>query len=551
MLRTIAMLLPVTVFSTFTIYLTFSFTMNFKNSNLATLAKDFSASIVVFLVALPLCLGIALASGAPLFAGVISGIVGGIVVGLVSKSNLGVSGPAAGLTVIVLNAISEIGLYESFLLAVVISGVFQIILGLIGAGKIAFYFPSSVIKGMLSAIGIIIILKQIPHIFGVDNDPEGDESFFQPDGENTFSELLKIGDYLVEGALIIGILCLLILILWDRNLVKKNRILSLIPGPLVCVVVGILLKESFQGSFQIDDSHLVNLPIASSFTQFTGFFSFPDFTSFTNPVVWKTGFVLAIIASLETLLSVEATDRLDPQRNITPTNRELIAQGVGNIASGMIGGIPVTQVVVRSSANIQAGGKTKVSTIFHGFLLLACVALVPTFLNKIPLSALAAVLIMVGYKLAKPSIIKAMYREGQDQFVPFVVTIVAILFTDLLIGIFIGLVVGLGYVIYTNFRSSIASNWEDNILLMRFKSDVFFYNRAELVLLLSQLKSGDQLYLDGSKANFIDHDIFLLLEEFIEEAPKKGIEVTLKGINRKKIYFTKNNEIISKTLTGK
>lgn len=525
--------------------------MNLKNINLATLTKDFSASVVVFLVALPLCLGIALASGAPLFAGVISGIVGGIVVGLVSKSNLGVSGPAAGLTVIVLNAISEIGLYESFLLAVVISGVFQIILGVIGAGKIAFYFPSSVIKGMLSAIGIIIILKQIPHVFGVDNDPEGDESFFQPDGENTFSELLKIGDYLVEGALIIGILCLLILILWDRSFIKKNKILSLIPGPLVCVIVGILLKESFRGSFQIDDSHLVNLPVAKSFSQFTGFFSFPDFTSFTNPLVWKTGFVLAIIASLETLLSVEATDRLDPERNTTPTNRELIAQGVGNIASGMIGGIPVTQVIVRSSANIQAGGKTKASAIFHGFLLLACVALVPTFLNKIPLSALAAVLIMVGYKLAKPSIVKAMYREGQDQFVPFVVTIVAILFTDLLIGIFIGLVVGLAYVIYTNFRSSISANWEENILLMRFKNDVFFYNRAELMMLLSQLKSGDQLYLDGSKANFIDHDIFLLLEEFVEEAPKKGIEVTLKGINRKKIYFTKNNEIISKTLTGK
>lgn len=526
--------------------------MNSESKNFNVSAKDFSAGVVVFLVALPLCLGIALASGAPLFSGVIAGVCGGIVAGFVSKSNLGVSGPAAGLTVIVLNAIAEIGVYESFLLAVVISGVFQIILGIIGAGKIAFYFPSSVIKGMLSAIGIIIILKQIPHVFGVDRDPEGDDSFFQPDGENTFSELFNIGDYLVEGALIIGLICLAVLIIWELKAVKNNKFLSLIPGPLLCVIIGISLNELFVGSgLQIEKSHLVNLPIAASLGEFAGFLSFPNFSAFTNPLVWKTGLIIAVIASLETLLCVEATDRLDPQRNITPTNRELIAQGVGNIASGMIGGIPVTQVIVRSSANIQAGGKTKVSAIFHGFLLLACAALIPSFLNKIPLAALAAILIMVGYKLTRLSILKAVYKEGQDQFVPFVVTIIAILFSDLLVGILIGLVVGLTYVIYTNFRSSISANWEGNALLMRFNKDVFFYNRAELMLYLSKLRSGDQVYIDGSKANFIDHDIFLLLEEFVEEAPKKGIEVTLKGVNRKKIYFTKNDERISKTLTSK
>jgi MFS superfamily sulfate permease-like transporter len=523
--------------------------MNLKN-NLFPL-KDLSAGVVVFLVALPLCLGIALASGAPLFAGVIAGICGGIVVGLISKSNLGVSGPAAGLTVIVLNAIAEIGVYESFLLAVVISGVVQIILGIIGAGKIAFYFPSSVIKGMLSAIGIIIILKQIPHVFGVDGDPEGDDSFFQSDGENTFSELLNIGDYLVEGSLIIGLVCLAILIIWKQKPIQNNKILSAIPGPLLCVVAGITLNELFQGSLQIEKTHLVNLPVASSFDEFTGFLSFPNFGAWTNPLVWKTGVIIAVIASLETLLCVEATDRLDPERDITPTNRELIAQGIGNIASGMIGGIPVTQVIVRSSANIQAGGKTKASAIFHGFLLLACAAFIPDFLNKIPLSALAAILIMVGYKLTRPAIVRAIYKEGQDQFVPFIVTIVAILFTDLLVGILIGLVVGLTYVIYTNFRSSISVNWEGNTLLMRFNKDVFFYNRAELMMNLSKLRSGDQMYIDGSKANFIDHDIFLLLEEFVEEAPRKGIEVTLKDVNRKKIYFTKNNESISKTLTSK
>ncbi|MDP5120930.1 MAG: SulP family inorganic anion transporter [Spirosomaceae bacterium] len=513
--------------------------------------KDLSAGVVVFLVALPLCLGIALASGAPLFAGVIAGICGGIVVGFVSKSNLGVSGPAAGLTIIVLNAIAEIGAYESFLLAVVISGVLQIILGLVGAGKIAFYFPSSVIKGMLSAIGIIIILKQIPHVFGVDKDPEGDDSFLQPDGENTFSELLNIGDYLVEGALIIGIVCLVILIIWDSKAVKNNKFLAAIPGPLLCVIAGISLNELFTGDLQIARSHLVNLPVASSFDEFTGFLSFPDFAAITNPLVWKTAAVIAVIASLESLLCVEATDRLDPERNITPTNRELVAQGFGNIASGMIGGIPVTQVIVRSSANIQAGGKTKASAIFHGFLLLACAAFIPDFLNKIPLSALAAILIMVGYKLTRPAIVKAVYKEGQDQFVPFVVTILAILFTDLLVGILIGLVVGLSYVIYTNFSSSISTKREGNLLLMRFNKDVFFYNRADLMLNLSKLKAGDQLYIDGSMANFIDHDIFLLLEEFVADAPKKGIEITVKGVNRKKIYFTKNDERFSKTLVSK
>lgn len=524
--------------------------MNSKSINKFISVKDLSAGVVVFLVALPLCLGIALASGAPLFAGVIAGVCGGIVVGFISKSNLGVSGPAAGLTVIVLNAISDIGVYESFLLAVVISGVFQIILGLIGAGKIAFYFPSSVIKGMLAAIGILIILKQIPHVFGVDSNPEGDESFLQSDGENTFSELFNIGDHLIMGALIIGLICMAILILWESKLIKNNKILSAIPGPLLCVVAGIGLNELFQGGLQIENSHLVNLPVPSSFNEFTGFLSFPNFAALTNPLVWKTAAIIAIIASLETLLCVEATDRLDPQRNITPTNRELVAQGFGNIASGMVGGIPVTQVIVRSSANIQAGGKTKASAIFHGFLLLACAAFIPDFLNKIPLSALAAVLIMVGYKLTKPAIVKAVYREGQDQFVPFVVTIIAILFTDLLVGILIGLVVGLSYVLYTNFRSAISSEKKGERLVIKLNKDVFFYNRAELTLKLAKLERGDAVFIDGSDASFIDHDIFLLLEEFVRDAPEKGIDVELKGITRKKIKFSRTYAVVSKPLKG-
>lgn len=511
---------------------------------------DLSAGLVVFLVALPLCLGIALASGAPLFSGVLAGIVGGVVAGIVSKSRLGVSGPAAGLTVIVLNGIATIGSFEAFLLAVVLAGIFQLIFGLIGAGKIAFYFPSSVIKGMLSAIGIIIILKQIPHAFGVDTDPESDEGFFQPDGQNTFTELLNIGDYLAEGAIVISLVCLFVLLLWERPFIKKNRLLSLLPGPLLAVIMGVFLNEIFPASLKLAKSHLVKLPVAESIPEFLSFLSFPDFTAIDSPQVWKIAFIIALIASLETLLCVEATDRLDPQRNITPTNRELFAQGFSNIASGLIGGIPVTQVIVRSSANIQAGGKTKLSAIFHGFLLLGCAMLIPALLNKIPLAALASILIMVGYKLTKPQIVKDVFAEGQDQFVPFVVTILAILFTDLLIGIGIGLVVGLAYVIYTNFRSAISANYNDNLMLIRFNKDVFFYNRADLLQNLAKLKKGDVVYIEGTKASFIDHDIFLLLEEFVAEAPKKGIDVTLKDINRKKIYFTKNNEIVSKTLTG-
>ncbi len=521
-----------------------------KNKKFTFSASDLSAGLVVFLVALPLCLGIALASGAPLFAGIIAGVAGGIITGIISKSALGVSGPAAGLTVIVLNAITELGAYETFLLAVFIGGALQLILGWIGAGKITYYFPSSVIKGMLSAIGLLIILKQVPHLFGIDSDPEGEDSFIQPDGQNTLSELLGLPFNFEYGAVIIGLVCMAILIVWDKGFIKKNKILSLIPGPLLVVIVGVLLNDFFGESIRLQSTHLVNMPVANSLKEFTGFFIFPDWSQILNPLVWKTAAVIAIIASLETLLSVDAADRLDPQSRITPPNRELFAQGFGNMFSGFIGGIPLTQVIVRSSANVQAGGKSKMSTIFHGFLLLLSVYFIPSILNKVPLSALAAVLIMVGYKLAKPSIFKKMREEGQDQFIPFIVTIVAILFTNLLTGIFVGLAVGLGYVLFTNFRSAISVTYDGKTMLMRLNKDVFFYNRAELMGWLSKLNEGETLFVDGSKAKFIDHDIFLTLEEFLEEAPKRNVEVILKDINRKKINFLKDNEIISKTLTS-
>jgi MFS superfamily sulfate permease-like transporter len=514
---------------------------------LAHLKSDLLSGAVVFLVALPLCLGIALASGAPLFAGIIAGIVGGIVAGSVSGSSLGVSGPAAGLTIIVLTAIQSIGNYPSFLLAVVLAGVFQLLLSLIGAGKIAFYFPSSVIKGMLAAIGIIIILKQLPHATGYDKDPEGDFEFIQPDGQNTFSELFNVFQYINESALLIGIICLMVLILWEQKIIQKSKILSAIPASLLCVVLGLSINALFPASIQLGSEHLVQLPVSQSLDGFTAFFTMPNWTAINNPLVWQTAVVLAVVASLETLLCVEATDKLDPERRITPTNRELLAQGVGNIVSGLIGGIPVTQVVVRSSANINAGGKSKVATIFHGILLLVCAAFLPTLLNKIPLAALAAILIMVGYKLAKPSLFLAMYKEGQNQFVPFVVTIVAIVFTDLLKGIGIGLVVGLGYVLYTNFRSAISVLKDEKSTIIKFNKDIFFYNRANLVRALAAIKSGETVYIDASQADFIDYDIYMTIQDFEQNAKQNNIKLEENGISRRKINYRKKNENIPKT----
>ncbi len=507
------------------------------------LGKDLSAGLVVFLVALPLCLGISLASDAPLFSGIIAGVVGGIVVGAISGSKLGVSGPAAGLAVIVANAIAELQIYEVFLVAVVLGGAFQLLLGLIGAGKIAFYFPSSVIKGMLAAIGITIILKQIPHAFGIDKDPEGEMEFIQRDGENTFSELLNVVNF-NQGALIIGVVCLVIRVLWDKKFIKGNALLGLIPGPLVAVLAGVFINQFYPEGLILGGEHLVQLPVLAAGEGVTSLLTFPDFSAFTNLAVIKTAFLIAIIASLETLLCVEATDRLDPRKNITPTNRELIAQGAGNMVAGLIGGIPITQVIVRSSANLQAGGRTKLSAIFHGVLLLVCVLAIPGILNMIPLSALAAVLIVVGYKLAKPELFVKMWREGQDQFIPFMVTILAILFTDLLVGILIGLMVGLGYVLYTNFRSSIAYKRSGNHIVVDFTKDVFFYNRANLMKIFSELEDGDEITLDGRNVDFMDHDIFLAIEDFVKDSVNKNIKVNLLDITRTKLRFGKDNEVL-------
>lgn len=411
--------------------------------------KDFPASIVVFFVAIPLCLGIALASGAPLFSGLIAGMVGGIVVGSLSGSSLGVSGPAAGLAVIVLGAIQSLGSFENFLLAVVIAGALQIVLGVLKAGVIGYYFPSSVIKGMLAGIGITIIIQQIPNIFGVNGGA------LDNPGGGIFEALGGYVDVISWGAVLITLISLAILLLWEKILVHKHQIFKVVPGPLVAVAVGIIYYITVSGeAFGIPSEHLVKVPVPESAADFFGQFTSPAFGEITNPEIWVVAITLAIVASLETLLSVEAIDKIDPRKRVTPTNRELFAQGSGNIVSGLIGGLPITQVIVRSSANTQSGGQTKLSTIMHGFLILISIILIPTLLNLIPLAVLAAVLLLVGYKLAKPALFTQMFKLGKSQFLPFFITILGVVFLDLLMGIALGLVVGVVVILINSYKNS-------------------------------------------------------------------------------------------------
>jgi len=488
------------------------------------LKNDLPASIVVFFVALPLCLGISVASGAEPITGLIAGIVGGIIVGAASGSNIGVSGPAAGLAVIVAAAIGNLG-YENFLVAVVLAGVFQIILGILKAGIIGYYFPSSVIKGMLTGIGIVIILKEIPYFFGLDKNPEGDFAFLQVDGENTLSELLKTINAIISGnfdhgATIIAVIAMAILLLWGNVLSKKGKFFQLVQGPLVAVVIGIiyyfLTKDT---GLELSKDHLVSVPVPDSLSGLTDLLTFPDFSALSNPKIYLTAFTIGLVASLETLLCVEATDKLDPNKNVTPTNRELFAQGSGNIVSGLIGGLPVTQVIVRSSANIQSGGKTKASAVIHGFFLLISIVTIPTVLNLIPLSVLAAILFIVGYKLAKPSTFKAMYDSGWKQFIPFITTILGIVFIDLLWGIGLGLVVGIFIVLFKSFKNSHFLNIEgddvdDGNIKMTLAEEVTFFNKAAILKELDSLPENSKLELDVRKTRFLDNDIIEILEDF-------------------------------------
>lgn len=498
--------------------------------------SDLPASIIVFFVAIPLCLGIALASGAPLFSGLIAGIIGGIIVGSLSGSSLGVSGPAAGLAVIVLNAIRDLGAYETFLLAVIIGGIIQVILGFARAGIIGYFFPSSVIKGMLSGIGIIIILKEIPHAVGYDKDYEGDLDFIQPDGENTFSTLITMLDYISLPVIAVSITSLLILILWDNVLSKRSKIFTIIQGPLVAVLFGIfyqLVCMNYFPSWAIEGIHLVNVPVASDFSSFIHQFTLPDFSQLANTQVYIVALTIAVVASLETLLSVEATDKLDPKKRVTPTNKELIAQGTGNIFSGLIGGLPITQVIIRSSANIQSGGKTKLSAIMHGAFLLLSIIFIPKVLNYIPLAVLASILFVVGYKLAKPSLFKKMYALGLKQFAPFIITILGIVFTDLLKGIGMGMAVAMFIIIRNNYRNSHFLHIKEtdepvHKVTMRLSEEVTFLNRGAILQQLKRLKEGTELTIDMRGSVRVDYDVYEIIDNFKNNtAADKDIKVKI------------------------
>jgi MFS superfamily sulfate permease-like transporter len=497
------------------------------------LKRDLPASIVVFFVALPLCLGIALASGAPLFSGLIAGIIGGIVVGSISGSQVGVSGPAAGLAVIVLGAIASLGSYESFLVAVMIGGFIQILLGIAKAGVIGYYFPTSVIKGMLAGIGIIIFIKQIPFALGLSDKVEFSE--YVTDDHIAYNEYFStMFDNISLGVVFITLISLGIILLWSSVLEKKHKFFKTIPGPVVAVVVGVafyvLVPES--SLFGISVHNLVSVPVPEDTSDFIGQFTLPNFAAITNSEVWIVGITIAIVASLETLLSVEATDKIDPEKRITPTNRELFAQGTGNILSGLIGGIPITQVIVRSTANISSNNKTKLSAILHGFLLLISIILIPHLLNLIPLGVLAAVLFIVGYKLAKPSLFIDMFKLGKSQYVPFLITVVGIVFTDLLIGIGLGLATGLLTVLYNSYKNShflhIKNSENDRKQInMTLAEEVTFFNKGAIMRELNNIEDDTILEIDITKTQSLDYDILEILDDYAFKAKNKNIDIKL------------------------
>ncbi|WP_237228831.1 bifunctional SulP family inorganic anion transporter/carbonic anhydrase [Rubinisphaera sp. JC750] len=503
-----------------------------------TVSQDLRSGLVVFLVAIPLCLGIALASDAPLISGVLAGIIGGVVVGSISRSQTSVSGPAAGLTAIVAAQIAALGSFEAFLLAVVIAGVLQVLLGIIRAGFIAAFFPSSVIKGLLAAIGVILILKQIPHLFGHDTDPEGEMSFRQPDQETTFTELQAMINDIDFGASLIGLTSIVILAIWDRvRFLKKSPI----PAPLVVVLVGMgmnyLFREMGTG-LSLTASHLVQVPVAETAAGFTRFLVMPDFSQWSNPLIYKAAITIALVASLETLLNLEAVDRIDPQQRHSPPSRELFAQGVGNITAGLIGGLPITSVIIRGSVNVNSGCQTRLSTIFHGLLLVTSVIFFPQILNLIPLSSLAGILLVTGFKLASPQLVSQMWKDGRTQFVPFIITVIAIVFTDLLIGILIGLAVSISFILYSNFRTPLRRMMEkhidEDVLHVELPNQVSFFKRAAIQKTLDEVPRGGHVLIDAQNSVFIDPDVLDLIRTYSEEtAPARGVEVSLKGFRER------------------
>lgn len=503
-----------------------------------TFLQDLTAGLVVYLVALPLCLGVAMASSTPLFAGLISGVIGGLIVGILSGSHTSVSGPSPGQVAVIAAQIAYLGSFEAFLLAVVVSGIIQIIMGVARTGGISAFVPTSVIQGLLAAIGIILILKQIPHVLGHDTDPEGEMSFQQPDMENTFSEFLKIVGDIHPGAATIGIASLAILLIWGQVRALKN---SGVPAALAVICFGLITSRIFQsigGLWAINSSHLVQVPVAQNFGDFLGFLQFPDFSQILRPEIFIAGFTIAIVTSLETLLNLEAVDKLDPKKRTSPPDRELIAQGIGNIITGLIGGIPVASVIVRSTLNINAGAQTRLAAIVHGFLLLICIMLLPEYLNMVPLSCLAAILLMTGIKLASPSLFREMWAKGKYQFLPFTLTVISIVLTDLLVGIVIGLAVSLAFILYGNLKRPtkivVEKHLGGDVMRIELANQVSFLNRASLSKTLNGLPSGTQVLLDAHNTHYIDNDVLGLIREFKDQiAPVHGVQVSLSGFQDK------------------
>ncbi len=502
-----------------------------------TLIYDIKAGIVVFLVALPLCLGIALACGVPLFSGIISGVIGGIIVTTFSGSKYSVSGPAAGLTAIVVSSITELGSFDCFLAAIIMAGILQLILGLLKAGRIGNYIPNAVIKGMLAGIGIILIIKQIPHLFGYDKDPEGDMEFFQLDGQNSFTELINMLNFITPGALIIGIISFLLLYVSNKSFYKNSTLFSFIPSPLLVVMFGILLTISFNAYdfLKIDKQHLVNLPAFYNLKDVRENIILPNFNLFNSSKFWIVVITLAVVASLETLLNIEAAEKIDPEKNQSNSNKELLAQGMGNIVSGLLGGLPITSVIVRSSANINAGAKTKLSTIIHALLLLISVILLPNVLMLIPNACLAAILIVTGFKLTKLSIFKEQFKFGPDQFIPFITTIVVMLLTDILKGVSSGLVVAILFIIRDNIKFSFETSIEiingEKYYLIKLPQQITFFNKGYLINFFNTITEGSKVIIDGSINKKINRDSKDVIVDFISNSKNKKIKIDLIKLN--------------------
>ncbi len=511
--------------------------------------EDFLAGISVFLITIPLCLGIALASGAPLFSGVISGIIGGLFVGYWSGSEVSVSGPAAGLTLIVLQAIQSLG-YSSFLVAVILAGVIQFCLGHLKAGRLSGFFPNSTIRGMMFAIGLVIILKQIPHALGWDVDYGGGFQFSQSsDGENTLTEIFEAITHFNPGALVISSLCIIVMLIWDKMTSRYGGFFRFFPSALAVILLGIGLNESFalfipEWYLGRSQQHMVSFPSFRNWEEIRAAFKFPDFNALTNGSVYISAITIALVASLEALISLEATDRIDKDRRFSSPNQELRAQGMGNILCGLLGALPITAVIVRTSTNVFSGARTRLSTMFHGLLLLIGLLTASSLLRHIPLACLAALLIVVGFRLANFKIFRKIYHEGLDQFIPFLITVLAIIFTDLLIGIAVGLAVGINYVLYFNFKSAIKAVRDGKNVLVVFSKDVSFLNKAHLKQILTEVKEGDSVLFDGARAQFIDKDIFMTLQEFKDDGVKRNIEVEFRYIVQRKMSKQKSNGII-------